>query len=63
MAHNGDIEASFTAPILASDFDDIKNKSEKIQAITQKIANEFETMISKSPTQWHVLKSEWQKDD
>lgn len=60
LTHNGDIEASFSRPILAKDFER-ETKAEQIQAITQQLANEFEIMIAKSPTQWHVLKSEWQK--
>ena len=61
LTHNGDIEASFSRPILAANFE-IADKADKIAAITQKLAEEFESMIAKAPTQWHVLKDEWKKD-
>ncbi len=59
--HSGEIEVSFSEPIYVSEHHGA-TKNEKIQMITQKLADEFELMISKTPTQWHVLKSEWQEN-
>lgn len=57
-SHDGKITISFGEPILASDKD---NKEDQILDIMTSVVRQFEIMIERDPTQWHVLHDEWER--
>lgn len=59
LTRNGNIDVSFSEPIRPPAVTENDDRNQTIANMTQELAKIFETMISKDPTQWHVLSDEW----
>jgi KDO2-lipid IV(A) lauroyltransferase len=62
LAHDAKVLISYYPPIdPGKQTEDAK--TEKIESITQQLADVFEDMIARDPSGWHVLADEWEKDE
>lgn len=59
--HDCTVTISFGDPIIAEPIDN-ENKEEQVRAVVENIVRQFEQMIERDPTQWHVLHDEWEKE-
>lgn len=59
LTRSGQIDIIFSKPIKLLPLTDSSMRTEIIKSTTKQLGQVFEMMISKDPTQWHVLSDEW----
>ncbi len=59
VSHDAKVTIVFYPPVEVSSQENDRN--EVVEKTTQSLAHIFEDMISRDPTQWHVLYDEWEK--